>query len=72
MRFCITNRIAVSGKLQALSLRRRKPVKRPVGSRIHAELAAGIGMRILDGTYPAGTLLPNEAEQLKAKCVSLL
>jgi DNA-binding FadR family transcriptional regulator len=25
-------------------------------------LAAGIGMRIVDGTYPAGTLLPNEAE----------
>ena len=36
--------------------------KRHPGSRIHAELAAGIGTRILDGTYPPGTLLPNEAE----------
>ena len=36
---------------------RRKP-----GSRVHAELAAGIGRRILDGTYPPGALLPNEAE----------
>jgi len=39
------------------SVRARAP-----GSRIHGELAAGIGMRILDGTYPPGTLLPNEAE----------
>lgn len=31
-------------------------------SRRHAELAAAIGARILDGTYPPGTLLPNEAE----------
>lgn len=36
--------------------------KRLPGSRVHAELTAGIGMRILDGTYPSGTLLPNEAE----------
>ena len=36
---------------------RRKP-----GSRIHAELAAGIGHRILDGTYPPRTRQPNEAE----------
>ncbi len=36
--------------------------KRVPGSRVHGELAAGIGMRILDGTYPPGTLLPNEAE----------
>lgn len=36
---------------------RRKP-----GSRVHAELAAGIGRAILDGTYPPGSLLPNEAE----------
>ncbi len=45
--------------------RRKKPVRmlpRRMGSRIHAELAAGIGTRILDGTYPPGTLLPNEAE----------
>ncbi|HRX35310.1 MAG TPA: FadR/GntR family transcriptional regulator [Aestuariivirga sp.] len=44
---------------------RRKTVSnrpRRAGSRRHAELAAGIGMRILDGTYPPGTLLPNEAE----------
>src|SRR4051794_40053417 len=32
------------------------------GGRVHAELAAGIGLRILDGTYPPGSLLPNEAE----------
>ncbi|MFN4142533.1 FadR/GntR family transcriptional regulator [Aestuariivirga sp.] len=45
--------------------RRRKPVRLPrrvPGSRIHAELAAGIGMRILDGTYAPGSLLPKEAE----------
>ncbi len=36
---------------------RRKP-----GSRVHGELAAGIGRKILDGTYPPGSLLPNEAE----------
>ena len=29
---------------------------------MHSELAAGIGRRILDGTYPPGSLLPNEAE----------
>jgi DNA-binding FadR family transcriptional regulator len=39
-----------------------RPQRRVPGSRIHGELAAGIGMRILDGTYPPGTLLPNEAE----------
>ena len=45
--------------------RRVKPVrapKRKPGSRVHSELAAGIGRRILDGTYPPGSLLPNEAE----------
>ena len=45
--------------------RRMKPVRgarRKPGSRIHSELAAGIGRRILDGTYPPGSLLPNEAE----------
>jgi DNA-binding FadR family transcriptional regulator len=46
--------------------RRKKPAlripKRLPGSRVHAELAAGIGTRILDGTFPPGTLLPNEAE----------
>jgi DNA-binding FadR family transcriptional regulator len=44
--------------------RKKVPGKRVrrAGSRRHAELAAGIGMRILDGTYPPGTLLPNEAE----------
>lgn len=31
-------------------------------NRRHAELAAAIGARILDGTYPPDTLLPNEAE----------
>jgi DNA-binding FadR family transcriptional regulator len=36
--------------------------RRPPGSRIHAELAAGIGELILNGTYPPGSLLPNEAE----------
>jgi DNA-binding FadR family transcriptional regulator len=44
---------------------RRKPirsVKRIPGSRIHAELAAGIGELILNGTYTPGSLLPNEAE----------
>lgn len=41
---------------------REVPAPRSPGSRIHAELAAGIGTRILDGTYPPGTLLPNEAE----------
>jgi DNA-binding FadR family transcriptional regulator len=43
---------------------RRKPKAAPrnPGSRVHAELAQGIGLRILDGTYPPGALLPNEAE----------
>lgn len=39
-----------------------RPVRRAPGSRIHAELAAGIGTLILNGTYPSGSLLPNEAE----------
>ena len=38
-----------------------RPGRKP-GSRVHSELAAGIGRRILDGTYPPGSLLPNEAE----------
>ena len=38
------------------------PAKKAGGTRRHAELAAGIGARILDGTYPPGTLLPNEAD----------
>ena len=45
--------------------RRGKPAgtpRRAPGSRIHAELAGGIGRLILDGTYPPGSLLPNEAE----------
>ena len=45
--------------------RRTKPLRAPrrkLGSRVHSELAAGIGRRILDGTYPPGSLLPNEAE----------
>jgi DNA-binding FadR family transcriptional regulator len=58
----MTNKIAAFGKPQPLRQRRKKAIRRPVGSRVHAELAAGIGMRILDGTYPPGTLLPNEAE----------
>lgn len=31
-------------------------------SRVHARLAAAIGELILNGTYPPGSLLPNEAE----------
>lgn len=61
----MTNKIAKTMGMQQLRQRRKKPVKlvpRRMGSRIHAELAAGIGTRILDGTYPPGTLLPNEAE----------
>jgi DNA-binding FadR family transcriptional regulator len=45
--------------------RGKKPVRKVIrrqGSRLHDELAAGIGTRILDGTYPPGALLPNEAE----------
>lgn len=45
--------------------RRAKPVRMPQrkpGSRVHSELAGGIGRRILDGTYPPGSQLPNEAE----------
>lgn len=42
--------------------RREKPPATMAGGRRHAELAASIGTRILDGTYPPGTLLPNEAE----------
>lgn len=45
--------------------RKKKPLRKPArqpGSRLHAGLAASIGARILDGTYPPGTLLPNEAE----------
>jgi len=45
--------------------KKKKPArsrKSASGNRRHAELAAGIGIRILDGTYPPGALLPNEAE----------
>jgi DNA-binding FadR family transcriptional regulator len=51
--------------MQQMRQRGKKPPKaapRRLGARIHSELAAGIGTRILDGTYPPGTLLPNEAE----------
>ncbi len=58
----MTNKIAISGKAQSSAPRRKPKARRPLGSRVHAELAAGIGMRILDGTYPPGELLPNEAE----------
>jgi DNA-binding FadR family transcriptional regulator len=61
----MTNKIAKKVGMQQLRQRKKKPVRKPprrLGSRIHAELAAGIGTRILDGTYPPGTLLPNEAE----------
>ena len=58
----MTNQISALGKAKPQRSRRKKLVQRPLGSRIHAELAAGIGMRILDGTYQPGTLLPNEAE----------
>lgn len=49
---------------QAAKTAARRPLRRAPGTRgrIHAELAQGIGLRILDGTYPPGTLLPNEAE----------
>lgn len=49
---------------QAAKAAAKRPLRRVPGTRgrIHAELAQGIGLRILDGTYPPGTLLPNEAE----------
>jgi DNA-binding FadR family transcriptional regulator len=37
-------------------------VRRKPGNRVHAELARVIGLSILDGTYPPGSVLPNEAE----------
>lgn len=45
-----------------MAQRRMKAPRRKPGSRVHSELAAGIGRRILDGTYPPGSQLPNEAE----------
>ena len=39
-----------------------RPPGRTPGSRVHAELAAGIGKLILEGAYAPGSLLPNEAE----------
>jgi DNA-binding FadR family transcriptional regulator len=39
-----------------------RAVRRAPGARVHAELAAGIGQLILNGAYPPGSLLPNEAE----------
>ncbi len=55
----------INGGTGEMGQRQVKPVRAPrrkPGSRVHTELAAGIGRRILDGTYPPGSLLPNEAD----------
>ncbi|MBX3576748.1 MAG: FadR family transcriptional regulator [Rhizobiaceae bacterium] len=40
----------------------RKVPSRIAGTRVHASVANEIGMRIVRGDYPPGTILPNEAQ----------
>ncbi|MES0158081.1 GntR family transcriptional regulator, partial [Mesorhizobium sp. M0018] len=41
---------------------RRADAARIPGSSVHASLANEIGLRIVRGDYPPGTILPNEAK----------
>ena len=41
---------------------RRSGAVRMAGSSVHASLASEIGLRIVRGDYPPGTILPNEAK----------
>jgi DNA-binding FadR family transcriptional regulator len=41
---------------------RRADARRIPGSSVHASLASEIGLRIVRGDYPPGTILPNEAK----------
>jgi DNA-binding FadR family transcriptional regulator len=41
---------------------RRADTQRIPGSSVHASLASEIGLRIVRGDYPPGTILPNEAK----------
>ncbi|MER8438515.1 GntR family transcriptional regulator, partial [Mesorhizobium sp. M1393] len=41
---------------------RRADAARMPGSSVHASLANEIGLRIVRGDYPPGTILPNEAK----------
>ena len=40
----------------------RPGISRPLGTSVHAALANEIGLRIVRGDYPPGTILPNEAK----------
>ncbi|ESY32702.1 FadR/GntR family transcriptional regulator [Mesorhizobium sp. LNJC391B00] len=51
---------AVSGERPA-TLRRADATRMP-GTSVHASLASEIGLRIVRGDYPPGTILPNEAK----------
>ena len=44
------------------SVIRRADATRFAGSSVHASLASEIGLRIVRGDYPPGTILPNEAK----------
>jgi DNA-binding FadR family transcriptional regulator len=44
------------------TIARRADAARMPGSSVHASLASEIGLRIVRGDYPPGTILPNEAK----------
>ncbi|RVC10991.1 FadR family transcriptional regulator, partial [Mesorhizobium sp. M7A.F.Ca.AU.001.01.1.1] len=49
---------------------RRADAARIPGSSVHASLASEIGLRIVRGDYPPGTILPNEAKWSETFSVS--
>ena len=48
----------------------RPGISRPLGTSVHAALANEIGLRIVRGDYPPGTILPNEAKWSETFSVS--
>ncbi|TCL65216.1 GntR family transcriptional regulator [Rhizobium sp. BK251] len=52
------------------TIKRRRSAVRMGGPNVHISLASEIGLRIVRGEYPPGTILPNEAQWSKAFEVS--
>ena len=48
----------------------RPGISRPLGKSVHASIANEIGLRIVRGDYPPGTILPNEAKWSEMFAVS--
>ena len=55
-------RLAKAASAERLGVIRRADAARVPGSSVHGSLASEIGLRIVRGDYPPGTILPNEAK----------